>query len=158
MKTFFAHDLDWKSAFLQTGVDLNTVAQFAAYLDLKPHLFKEFERQALERIARGEKKLFAKKIAEDMRGKTTAEGLEFGINNKFTAYFARLFVVLHPRFKGLFEFRGSEGLHSKKSEQEVVLATRSKNVGFMRPADSGAMQQMVLVDRRPRNNLDEGGF
>ena len=72
-----------------------------------PHIYKAFERQALLAIAKGRTKISAKLIINWIRWHEFLESndLSFKINDAYQAYYARLFVEIHPEHSGVFEFR-----------------------------------------------------
>jgi len=72
-----------------------------------PHIYKEFEKQALKAIARGRTKLSAKLIINWIRWneylKTSDQN--FKINDAFQSYYARYFITNHPQHKDIFNLR-----------------------------------------------------
>lgn len=72
-----------------------------------PHIFKSFEKAALRAIGRGRKKLSAKLIINWIRWNELfrTSDLNFKINDAYQSYYARLFVQIHPKHSGVFEFR-----------------------------------------------------
>ena len=72
-----------------------------------PHIFKAFETQALLAIAKGRTKISAKLIINWIRWHVYLESsdLSFKINDAYQAYYARLFVEVHPEHNEVFEFR-----------------------------------------------------
>lgn len=72
-----------------------------------PHVYKAFEKQVLLAIERGRKKVSAKLIINWIRWNEYLEkDKNFKINDAYQAYFARLFVAMHPEIKDqIFEMR-----------------------------------------------------
>lgn len=80
---------------------------FEAFHRENPHVYQAFEKQALEAIGRGRKKLSAKLIINWIRWNEylRTSDKNFKINDICQAYYARLFVEKHPEHKGVFEMR-----------------------------------------------------
>ena len=79
---------------------------FLAYLIENRHVYEAFEREAL-RIASRRDRYSARTIVEVLRHNsalTEASG-GFKLNDSWTPYLARLFALLNPDHKDLFEFR-----------------------------------------------------
>ena len=72
-----------------------------------PRIYAAFERMALQAIAKGKTKLSAKMIVNVIRWNEYIEtnGEPYRINDAFHAYYARLFMLLHPEHMGIFELR-----------------------------------------------------
>lgn len=72
-----------------------------------PHIYKQFEVQALRAINKGREKISAKLIINYIRWneflKTT--DLNFKINDAYQSYYARYFVKMNPNHKDVFNFR-----------------------------------------------------
>ena len=80
---------------------------FLAFNSKNPHIFLEFEKQALRAIKKGRKKISAKLIINWIRWneqlKTT--DVDFKINDAFQSYYARAFVEKYPEHSERFNFR-----------------------------------------------------
>lgn len=72
-----------------------------------PHVFDEFEKQALKAIKKGRTKISAKLIINWIRWneflKTSDKN--FRINDAYQSYYARYFVAKYPEYRDHFEFR-----------------------------------------------------
>lgn len=76
------------------------------WLVVNHHIFDEFRSRALE-VARFRTHYSARTIAEVMRHDTAIKSLgdEYKINGNFVPCMARLFALVNPQHKKLFEFR-----------------------------------------------------
>lgn len=72
-----------------------------------PHVYAAFKRFTLEAIRSGRKRIGVAMIWERMRWHASIEtsDADFKLNNNHRAYYARLFMLEHPRFGALFETR-----------------------------------------------------
>jgi len=72
-----------------------------------PHVYELFERFSLQAIGSGRKNFSHWLIMNRIRWETaiTTTGDEFKIRNDFIAYYARLFMALHPEYDGFFRIR-----------------------------------------------------
>ncbi len=72
-----------------------------------PHIFIEFERQALKAIKKGRNKISSKLIINWIRWNHFLRSTDknFKINDAFQSYYARHFVEKHPKYFNYFEFR-----------------------------------------------------
>lgn len=79
---------------------------FFQWLSINKHLWEEFERRSLQVAVRREH-YSARTIAEIIRHDTAIGELngDFKINGNYVPCLARLFSLVHPRYKNLFEFR-----------------------------------------------------
>tara|TARA_R100000655_G_scaffold55221_2_gene93274 strand:- start:1234 stop:1584 length:351 start_codon:yes stop_codon:yes gene_type:complete len=72
-----------------------------------PHVYREFEKQALMAINKGRTKISAKLIINWIRWneflKTSDKN--FRINDAYQSYYARYFVDQYPEYRECFEFR-----------------------------------------------------
>ena len=104
----FGHDLLSARALqiLQEHID-RFPSEFLAYLPDNLHVYEAFEREALKVVRRGLKHYSARTIIEVLRHNSAlAEvGGAWKLNDWHTPYLARVFMLLHPEQKGLFEFR-----------------------------------------------------
>lgn len=80
---------------------------FLEFHNSNPHVFEAFEKQALDAIARGRKKLSAKLIINWIRWNEflRTSDKNFKINDAFQSYYGRLFESKHPEHEGIFEKR-----------------------------------------------------
>lgn len=80
---------------------------FGEFHKANPHVFSEFEKQALIAIGKGRTKLSAKLILNWIRWNEVlrTSDLNFKINDAFQAYYSRLFIEKHPEHEGIFEMR-----------------------------------------------------
>ncbi|WP_435058172.1 hypothetical protein [Streptomyces sp. bgisy060] len=74
--------------------------QFHAFDAHNPHVYSALERLAARRLAAGATRVGVKDLFEDLR----RDGV-VGLNNNFTALYARRLVDDHPRWAGAFELR-----------------------------------------------------
>lgn len=79
---------------------------FYSWLEENIHIYEEFKRRALQ-VAKYRKHYSARTLIETMRHDTAIRELRgyFKLNNNYTPCQARLFSLMHPEFKELFEFR-----------------------------------------------------
>jgi len=70
-----------------------------------PQIYELFERFTMDAIRKGHKRLSAWLIVNRIRWETMVEttGDDFKISNDFIAYYARLFMALHPEYDGFFK-------------------------------------------------------
>jgi len=81
-------------------------AGFEEYDKEHPGIWIRFEGVAVRRINRGDKRLGAKAIIEEIREDCRRKGDEpYALDNTYSSDYARMFENRHPRHKGLFEFR-----------------------------------------------------
>jgi len=80
---------------------------FGDWLEDNVHIWKAFEREALEIHNRGQQHYSARTIVEFLRHHSAIRerGGMWKINNDSVPYLARLFVLLYPEANRLFEFR-----------------------------------------------------
>jgi len=69
-----------------------------------PHVYELFKSFTFQAIDRGHKRLSAWLVVNRIRWETAVEtnGEDFKISNNFIAYYARLFMEEHPRYRGFF--------------------------------------------------------
>lgn len=81
-------------------------ADFLPWLEENRHLYREFERLALQ-VARRQSHFGARCIVEKMRFEQAIRevGGDFKINGNFVPCMARLFALCNPNHADLFEFR-----------------------------------------------------
>lgn len=72
-----------------------------------PHIYQEFERQALIAINKGRSKISSKLIINWIRWNEFLRSSDqnFKINDAYQSYYARHFVLQHPQHADKFEFR-----------------------------------------------------
>lgn len=80
---------------------------FIEFHRTNPHIYEAFENEALRAIAQNRKKISAKLIINYIRWNSfIATGdKNFRINDAYQSYYARLFALLNPSHKDVFEFR-----------------------------------------------------
>lgn len=68
------------------------------------HVYELFKQFTFEAIDKGHRRLSAWLVVNRIRWETTVEtnGGDFKISNDFIAYYARLFMDEHPKFRGFF--------------------------------------------------------
>lgn len=86
-----------------------TYDKFLTYHKDNPHVYRMFEKFALEAINHGREHLGAAAIVERMRWYTNIEtkGEAFKIGNDYRAFYARMFEDNYPHHKGFFRKRRS---------------------------------------------------
>ncbi|MDX2610989.1 MULTISPECIES: hypothetical protein [Streptomyces] len=77
--------------------------QFHAFDAHNPHVYRALERMAARRLATGATRVSLKDLFEDLR-RQLPYGVA-GLNNNFTALYARRLIDDHPRWAGVFELR-----------------------------------------------------
>lgn len=80
---------------------------FISFNKENPHIFQEFEKQALEAIEKGRKKISAKLIINWIRWNEQLKSTDkdFKINDAYQSYYARAFAEKYPRHSDKFNFR-----------------------------------------------------
>jgi len=80
---------------------------FKEFDKANPHVYREFEKQAIIAIQKGRKKISAKMLVNWIRWneflRTSDEN--FKINDAYHSYYSRLFIEKHPEYDGVFELR-----------------------------------------------------
>ncbi|MFG3043164.1 hypothetical protein ACGFYZ_40330 [Streptomyces sp. NPDC048330] len=77
--------------------------QFHAFDAHNPHVYRALERLAARRLAAGATRVGVKDLFEDLR-RQLPHGVA-GLNNNFTALYARRLIDDHPHWAGAFELR-----------------------------------------------------
>lgn len=102
----------WLDYLITSGVPERTAANFIAYHQCRPEVWKAFEKFAKDLAATGRKHYGAKAIMERVRWHIEVESNgEFKICNNWTAYYARIFAALYPDLN-MFQFRPIKGVTS----------------------------------------------
>ena len=80
---------------------------FEQFNSSNPHVFCEFEKQALMAINKGREKISAKLIINWIRWNECLRTSDqnFRINDAYQSYYARLFIKKYPEYESRFEFR-----------------------------------------------------
>ncbi|MEU9280307.1 hypothetical protein [Streptomyces sp. NPDC048341] len=77
--------------------------QFHAFDTHNPHVYCALERMAARRLAAGDTRISLKDLFEDLR-RQLPYGVA-GLNNNFTALYARRLIDDHPHWASVFELR-----------------------------------------------------
>ncbi|GAA1159871.1 hypothetical protein GCM10009654_15040 [Streptomyces hebeiensis] len=77
--------------------------QFHAFDANNPHVYRALERMAARRLAAGATRVSLKDLFEDLR-RQLPEGVA-GLNNNYTALYARKLIAAHPHWAAVFELR-----------------------------------------------------
>ncbi|MGW2137658.1 hypothetical protein ACWCW2_16815 [Streptomyces sp. NPDC001773] len=77
--------------------------QFHAFDANNPHVFSALVRMAARRLAAGATRVSLKDLFEDLR-RQLPHGV-VGLNNNYTALYARLLIDEHPHWADAFELR-----------------------------------------------------
>ncbi|MFD7320623.1 hypothetical protein ACFV9D_05950 [Streptomyces sp. NPDC059875] len=77
--------------------------QFHAFDAQHPHVYRALERMTSERLAAGATRIGLKSLFETLRWRMP-HGVR-GLNNNFTALYARRLVAEHPEWATAFELR-----------------------------------------------------
>lgn len=102
--------MSYREALIEIGVPQETADRFLEYHTSNREVWNAFERYALE-AAQKTSKIGAKAIMERVRWEAEIEnGQEFKCCNSYTAYYARIFAIKHPKNRNLFEFKRIKGL------------------------------------------------
>lgn len=103
---------------------------FLAYLPDNLHVYEAFEREALRAVAKGFAHFSARTIIEVLRHTSALQevGGAWKLNDHMTPYLARLFALVNPEHRGLFEFRVAKALRRRAAA----------NADFMSQAAGGA--------------------
>lgn len=101
----------------KTAVLLNVKkfdSQFYEWVTSNFHIYRYFENEAFRFVSCGHERIGSKMLVENIRYKTKLRELNesFKINNNVAADLSRLFVILNPGHRKLFEFRN----HTKADE------------------------------------------
>ncbi|MGI5479338.1 hypothetical protein [Streptomyces lavendofoliae] len=76
---------------------------FHAFDARHPHVYRALERMAACRLAAGATRVSLKDLFEDLR-RQLPHGVP-GLNNNFTALYARRLIAAHPHWASAFELR-----------------------------------------------------
>ncbi|MEV5878033.1 hypothetical protein AB0L75_28170 [Streptomyces sp. NPDC052101] len=79
------------------------VDRFAAFDAEHPYIYRALERLTAERLAAGATRVGLKGLFEDLRWQLP-QGVR-GLNNNFTALYARKLIADHPHWVSAFELR-----------------------------------------------------
>ena len=86
------------------GMPLSQKEQWWLWHKENPHVWELFERFTFEAIGAGHDRLSAWLIINQIRWETTVKTTgEFKIKNDYIAYYARLFMAMHPKYEGFFK-------------------------------------------------------
>jgi hypothetical protein len=77
--------------------------QFHAFDAHNPHVYRALERMAARRLAAGVTRVSLKDLFEDLRSQLP-HGVA-GLNNNYTALYARRMISEHPHWAAAFELR-----------------------------------------------------
>ncbi|MEV0691274.1 hypothetical protein [Streptomyces sp. NPDC050388] len=77
--------------------------QFHAFDAQNPHVYRALERMTARRLAAGATRVGLKNLFEDLR-RQLPYGVA-GLNNNFTALYARRLIAAHPEWAAAFELR-----------------------------------------------------
>ncbi|MDJ0464666.1 MULTISPECIES: hypothetical protein [Streptomyces] len=77
--------------------------QFHAFHAQHPHVYRALERMTARQLATGATRVGLKNLFEDLR-RELPYGVA-GLNNNFTALYARQLVAAHPKWASAFELR-----------------------------------------------------
>ncbi|MFD4479453.1 hypothetical protein ACFWPU_25510 [Streptomyces sp. NPDC058471] len=77
--------------------------QFRAFDAHNPHVFRALERMTGRRLATGATRVSLKDLFEDLRRQLPDDVA--GLNNNYTALYARRLIDDHPHWAGVFELR-----------------------------------------------------
>ncbi|MBP5935399.1 hypothetical protein [Streptomyces acidiscabies] len=77
--------------------------QFHSFHARHPHVYRSLERMTARRLAAGATRVSLKHLFEDLR-RDLPDGIA-GLDNNFTALYARLLIGEHPRWAAVFELR-----------------------------------------------------
>jgi hypothetical protein len=80
---------------------------FNKFHEENPHIYRQFETQALGAIYKGRKKISAKLIINWIRWNEFLRSSDqnFKINDAYQSYYARFFIEHYPQYADRFEFR-----------------------------------------------------
>lgn len=85
------------------GVDWDTAVSFLEYHNERPHVWRLFEKLALEKISKKEF-VSGKSIAEDMRRvENLPDHTGAKVANEWVSTYVRVFVLKYPEHKHLFK-------------------------------------------------------
>ncbi|MFG3024924.1 hypothetical protein ACGFZQ_41590 [Streptomyces sp. NPDC048254] len=86
-------------------IQCNTAAceQFHAFNARNPHVYRALERMTARRLATGATRVSLKDLFEDLR-RQLPYGVD-GLNNNYTALYARRLIDNHPHRASVFELR-----------------------------------------------------
>ncbi|MGA5169663.1 MULTISPECIES: hypothetical protein [Streptomyces] len=76
--------------------------QFHAFDARHPHVYRALERMAARRLAAGATRVSLKDLFEDLRRQLPYGP---GLNDNFTALYARRLIAAHPHWASAFELR-----------------------------------------------------
>lgn len=79
--------------------------RFAEFAKGNPHVLPEMLILARKRLDKGERRIGAKALWEELRSWLRTTGQPYKLDNSFTALYARELVKFEPRLEGVIEFR-----------------------------------------------------
>lgn len=82
--------------------------QFHAFDARNPHVYRALERMAARRLATGATRVSLKDLFEELR-RQLPNGVA-GLNNNFTALYARRLIAAHPHWADALELRRRRAL------------------------------------------------
>ncbi|MGC4950042.1 hypothetical protein ACLQ2N_28060 [Streptomyces sp. DT224] len=88
---------------MPTAVGRSITEQFRTFDAHNPHVFRALERMAAGRLAAGATRISLKHLFEDLR-RQLPQG-DAGLNNNYTALYARQLISQHPHWASAFELR-----------------------------------------------------
>jgi hypothetical protein len=85
-------------------ITTSTRQRWLEWHQANPHVYELFKAFTFQAIDRGHERLSAWLVVNRIRWETAVEtnGEDFKISNNFIAYYARLFMEEHPRYRGFF--------------------------------------------------------
>ncbi|MFH9071417.1 hypothetical protein [Streptomyces alboflavus] len=87
----------------RAGARPTITEQFLAFDAEHPYVYRALERLTVERLAAGATRIGLKELFEALRWRLP-QGLR-GLNNNYTALYARQLVADHPEWASVFELR-----------------------------------------------------
>ncbi|MFF0740562.1 hypothetical protein ACFYVL_09185 [Streptomyces sp. NPDC004111] len=76
--------------------------QFHSFHAQHPGIYRALERMTAQRLASGATRIGLKNLFEELRSQLPPG---FGLNNNYTALYARELIAAHPHWAGAFELR-----------------------------------------------------
>jgi len=122
-----------EQALLREGIDMCTVAAFLEYHKKYPRIWCYFALYAKEILEAGGK-VGCRCVMERVRWEITRENLKvakkehFKVDNVWTPYYGRVFLMFFPKYAQVFRLRKARGVRrfaSRRGEQKVLKFKRA---------------------------------
>lgn len=102
--------IDYKAQLVLEGFPVERVEEFLSWHRRAPHVWKTFEKAAIRRAKSGERAWGAMAFINEIRWEEEIPGGEdFKVNNNWAPFYARVFHLKYPEYKGFFITKKPKG-------------------------------------------------